>query len=180
MSTLTLNALDGLVVAPGEGRTLVTGAQEVTFKVTGERSMVGSLFEVVVPPGFDVGAHVHANSEELFYVLEGELDLLAFEPKERTPNDWRGWESPSGMRPVRGTPGTVAHVPPGCPHAFANPTDKEARMLFQASPPPAHERYFEELLEILSCDGPPDMAAIAELRAAYDIHQLTPLRTRQR
>ncbi|MEU1626415.1 cupin domain-containing protein [Streptomyces sp. NPDC020096] len=179
MSTLTLSASEGLVVPPGEGRTLVTTAHEITFKVTGERSTAGSLFEVVVPPGFDVGAHVHANSEELFYVVEGELDLLAFEPRVRTPDSWRTWESSSGMRPVRATPGTVAHVPPGCPHAFANPTDKEARMLFQASPPPAHERYFEELLEILSCDGPPDMSAIAELRACYDIHQLTPLRTRR-
>ena len=32
------------------------------------------MFEVVdIGPGFDVGAHLHRNAEELFYVLEGKL-----------------------------------------------------------------------------------------------------------
>ncbi|MFD7441305.1 cupin domain-containing protein [Streptomyces sp. NPDC059909] len=167
---------EGLVVPKGQGRTLRTPAQEVTFKVTGEHSRVSSSFEVVVPPGFDVGAHVHTRSEELFYVLEGELDILAFEPRVRTRDDWRHWESPTGRRVVRAGPGTVLVVPPGCPHAFANRSGEPARMFFQASPPPDHERYFEELVEILEAGGPPDHAAIAELRARYDIEQLTPLR----
>ncbi|MDG4863052.1 cupin domain-containing protein [Streptomyces sp. T-3] len=170
---------DGLLVPSGHGRTLRTPAQEVTFKVTGEHSRAASSFEVVVPPGFDVGAHVHTRSEELFYVLDGELDVLAFEPRVRTSDSWEHWESPSGRRTVRATPGTVIVVPPGCPHAFANRTGKPAKMFFQASPPPDHERYFEELLALL--DSPPapgavDHAAIAELRARYDIEQLTPLR----
>jgi mannose-6-phosphate isomerase-like protein (cupin superfamily) len=166
----------GLVVPPGAGRTVRTAAQQVTFKVTGTHSRYASSFEVVVPPGFDVGAHVHARSEELFYVLEGELDVLAFEPRVRTSDDWRQWESGEGRRAVRATPGTVIVVPPGCPHAFANPTDGPAKMFFQASPPPDHERYFDELLDILSAGGPPDHTAIAALRARYDIEQLTPLR----
>ncbi|AEW97390.1 MULTISPECIES: cupin domain-containing protein [Streptomycetaceae] len=172
-----MSVLNGLVLPPGAGRRFVTPAHEVTFKVTGEHSAVGSVFEVVVPPGFDVGAHAHAHSEEVFYILEGELDLLAFEPRERTPHGWRSWQGPDGSTVVRAGPGSVAHVPPGCPHAFANPTDEPARMLFQSAPPPAHERYFEELLEILDGGGPPDPAAIAELRERYDIHQITPLRT---
>ncbi|MEV0964035.1 MULTISPECIES: cupin domain-containing protein [unclassified Streptomyces] len=167
---------EGLLVPPGRGRTLRAAAQEVTFKVTGEHSRVSSSFEVVVPPGFDVGAHVHARSEELFYVLEGELEMLAFEPRVRTGGDWRDWESPAGGRPVRAGPGTVVVVPPGCPHAFANRTGKPAKVFFQASPPPDHERYFEELIGILDRAGPPDREAIAELRARYDIEQLTPLR----
>ncbi|MFF5969902.1 hypothetical protein ACFY7C_00070 [Streptomyces sp. NPDC012769] len=67
-------------------------------------------------------------------------------------------------------------VPPGCPHAFANPTEAPARMFFQSSPPPDHERYFEELMDILSADGPTDRTAVAALRRRYDIEQLTPLR----
>lgn len=161
---------------PGHGRTVRTTAQQVTFKVTGHHSRSASSFEIVVPPGFDVGAHVHTRSEELFYVLDGELDVLAFEPRVRTADDWRRWVSPTGNKVVRATPGTVIVVPPGCPHAFANPTERPARMFFQASPPPDHERYFDELLEILATDGAPDQAAIAELRSRYDIEQLTPLR----
>ncbi|MEV4436884.1 cupin domain-containing protein [Streptomyces sp. NPDC049585] len=171
-----LSAPDGLVVPPGSGRTLVTPAQQVTFKVTGEHSRAASSFEVVVPPGFDVGAHLHTRSEELFYVLEGELDVLAFEPRIRTRDSWRAWESASGQRCVRATPGTVILVPPGCPHAFANPTGEPARMFFQAAPPPDHERYFDELFEILNSGPPVDEEAVAELRKRYDIEQLTPLR----
>ncbi|MEU0005940.1 cupin domain-containing protein [Streptomyces sp. NPDC006314] len=170
--------VEGLLVPPGHGRVVETPAQRVTFKVTGTHSRMASTFEVEVPPGFDVGAHVHTRSEELFYVLEGELDVLAFEPRVRTPDNWQKWESVSGNRVVRATPGTVIVVPPGCPHAFANPTDTPAKMFFQASPPPDHERYFEELLEILRDGGPPDQEAIEELRAKYDIRQLTPLRHR--
>ncbi len=169
---------EGLLVPPGHGRIVETPAQRVTFKVTGAHSRTASTFEVEVPPGFDVGAHVHTRSEELFYVLEGELDVLAFEPRIRTPDSWQRWESSSGSRVVRATPGTVIVVPPGCPHAFANPTDTPARMFFQASPPPDHERYFEELLEILGNGGPPDREAIERLRRRYDIEQLTPLRHR--
>ncbi|MFJ8199621.1 cupin domain-containing protein [Streptomyces sp. NPDC096152] len=173
-----MSATEGLLVPPGHGRVVETPAQRVTFKVTGSHSRIASTFEVDVPPGFDVGAHVHTRSEELFYVLEGELDVLAFEPRIRTPDNWQRWESRSGHRVVRATPGTVIVVPPGCPHAFANPTDVPARMFFQASPPPDHERYFEELLEILGAGGPPDHAAIEGLRKRYDIEQLTPLKHR--
>jgi oxalate decarboxylase/phosphoglucose isomerase-like protein (cupin superfamily) len=176
--TGTEGLAEGLYVPPGHGRVIETPAQRVTFKVTGIHSRMASTFEVEVPPGFDVGAHVHTRSEELFYVLEGELDVLAFEPRVRTPDNWRKWQSPSGNRVVRATPGTVIVVPPGCPHAFANPTETPAKMFFQASPPPDHERYFEELLEILAHGGAPDQKAIEALRAKYDIEQLTPLRHR--
>jgi mannose-6-phosphate isomerase-like protein (cupin superfamily) len=176
--TLT-TAPDGLVVPPGQGKVLASAAQHVTFKVTGEHSRTGSIFEVVIPPGFDVGAHLHTRTEEFFYVLDGELEMLAFEPRVRTLDSWREWESASGRRCVRATARTAVLVPPGCPHAFANTTRKPATMLFQASPPPDHERYFEELLDILNAGGPPDRAAIEALRARYDIEQLTPLQHEQ-
>ncbi|MEU1403265.1 cupin domain-containing protein [Streptomyces sp. NPDC005728] len=166
----------GLVIPPGAGRTVSTAAQQVTFKVTGAHSRVASTFEVVVPPGFDVGAHTHTRGEELFYVIEGELDVMAFEPRVRTCDGWRDWESATGERPVRATPGTLILVPPGCPHAFANLTGSPVRMLFQSAPPPAHERYFEELLELLNSPGGPAPEAVGELRSRYDIQQLTPLR----
>ena len=72
-----MTATEGLLVPPGHGRVVRAPAQHVTFKVTGSHSRTASTFEVIVPPGFDVGAHVHTRSEELFYVLEGELDVLA-------------------------------------------------------------------------------------------------------
>jgi mannose-6-phosphate isomerase-like protein (cupin superfamily) len=168
--------VDGLIIPPGQGRRLVTKAQDVTFKVTGAHSRAGSVFEVVVPPGFDVGAHVHTRSEELFFVLDGELEVLAFEPRERAGDDWRQWAAPDGRRPVRAGTGSCMFVPPGCPHAFTNPTDRPTRMLFQASPPPDHERYFEELLDIFDSGSTVDSHAVERLREKYDIDQITPLR----
>lgn len=166
---------DGLVLPPGAGRRLQAGG--MTMKVGEGVSTVWSFFEVEVAPGFDVGAHRHGVAEELFYVLEGELDLLAFEPTVRTAGDWQSWQSASGEKVVRGGPGSLMFVPAGCPHAFANPGTTPARMLFQVSPP-GHERYLEEIGELLSRGGPPDQAALAAIRIRHDIEPLTPMKTR--
>jgi mannose-6-phosphate isomerase-like protein (cupin superfamily) len=171
-----VNRVNGLVVPSGQGRKLITKAQEVTFKVTGAYGAFASCFEVLVPPGFDVGAHTHGHAKEFFYVLEGELDVCAFEPIKRIAESWLDWESPDGDRAVRAGAGSCMFVPAGCPHAFRNPTDKPARMLFQSCPPPDHERYFEELCEIFSHGPAVDSRAVQQLRDRYDVNQITPLR----
>jgi mannose-6-phosphate isomerase-like protein (cupin superfamily) len=168
--------MNGLIVPPGQGRKLLTKAQDVTFKVTGAQGAFASCFEVVVPPGFDVGAHIHDRSKEFFYVLEGELDVFAFEPVERSEDRWKDWESAAGDRVVRAGAGSCMFVPDGCPHAFRNPTGKPTRMLFQSSPPPDHERYFEEICDIFSSGRTVDSDAVQKLRDRYDISQITPLR----
>ena len=168
--------MDGLIVPPGQGRKLITKAQEVTFKATGADGSFASCFEVVVPPGFDVGAHFHEHSTEFFYVLEGELDLFAFEPTDRAAERWQDWESPAGDRAIRAGAGSCMVVPTGCPHAFTNPTGRPTRMLFQSSPPPAHEHYFEELCEIFADGRTVDSGAVQKLRDRYDVRQITPLR----
>ena len=168
--------MNGLVVPPGQGRKLVTKAQEVTFKVTEANGAFASSFEVLVPPGFDVGAHAHEHAKEFFYILEGELDVCAFEPVKRIEEGWQDWESPEGDRVVRAGAGSCLFVPTGCPHAFRNPTDKPTRMLFQSYPPPDHERYFEELCEIFSHGSTVDSNAVQRLRDRYGVNQITPLR----
>jgi mannose-6-phosphate isomerase-like protein (cupin superfamily) len=168
--------MNGLVVPPGQGRKLVTKAQEVTFKVTGAHGSFASCFEVLVPPGFDVGAHTHEHAKEFFYILEGELEVCAFEPVRRIEESWQDWESPDGNGIVRAGAGSCMFVPIGCPHAFRNPTDKPTRMLFQSYPPPDHEHYFEELCEIFSAGRTVDSRAVEQLRGRYDVNQITPLR----
>jgi mannose-6-phosphate isomerase-like protein (cupin superfamily) len=167
--------MSGLIVPPGAGRKLMTKAQEITFKVTGAHGSAVSTFEVVVPPGFDVGAHVHQRSQEFFYVLEGELDLLAFEPVERTEKDWKDWESASGDRVVRAGPGSCMFVPTGIPHAFRNAGVEPVRMLFQSHPAPDHEHYFEEIVEIFGAGRSVDSGAVQRMRERYDVSQITPL-----
>ena len=80
----------------------------------------------------------------------------------------------TGQTFLRGGPGAFMWVPPGTPHAFANTTDLPVRMFFQSSVPGGHENYFAELADILrAADGPPDQAAIIDLRQRYHIDQLT-------
>ena len=147
---------DGIVLPPGAGRQ-ISGAG-MTLKVGAEQSARWSAFE----------------AEEIFYILEGELDLLAFEPRTRASGDWTGWESADGAKVARGGPGSLMFVPAGCPHAFTNPGTAPARMLFLVTPS-GHEEYLEGVAELLSRPGPPDQSAIAGLRARYDIEQLTPM-----
>jgi hypothetical protein len=100
---------DGLLLPPGGGRRI----QTMTLKAGAEQSKIWSAFEADVAPGFDVGAHLHHQAEEVFYVLEGELDLLAFQPAATASGDWRTWESATGTTVFRGGPGSFMFVPVG-------------------------------------------------------------------
>jgi len=163
---------DGLILPPGGGQAMRDAG--MTLKAGAGQSAAWSVFEAEVPPGFDVGAHRHRHAQEFFYILDGELVLLAFEPRLMTSGGWGSWESRDGTKVARGGPGSFMFVPAECPHAFANPGPGPARMLFGVTPA-GHERYLTELAGLLASPGPPDQAAITELRARHDIEQLTPL-----
>ncbi len=169
---------DGFVLAPGGGERIGAGLLGITLKAGARHGAAGSTFEAIVGPGFDVGAHLHHGSEEFFFVIDGELDLLAFEPAVRTSGDWREWESPEGRRVMRCGPGSFMYVPAGCPHAFANPGRTPTRMIFHAAPA-SHEEYLRELSELMTSGWPPRPDAIAELRRRHDIEQLTGLGLRR-
>ncbi|WP_204338117.1 cupin domain-containing protein, partial [Proteus mirabilis] len=111
--------------------------------MTGDDTRHTSMFEWTIPAGFSTGLHVHRVQEETFYVLEGECD----------------WQV--GDRRVHATPGTYLFLPPGVPHNIANASDVPARVLMTVSPP-GHERYFEELADIVARGGAVDPAKIAE------------------
>ncbi|MDI1466060.1 cupin domain-containing protein [Catellatospora sp. KI3] len=169
---------DGLMLPDGAGRLIPSAG--MTLKVGAERTARWSMFEAVVQPGFDVGAHLHHAAEELFYVLEGELDLLAFQPAAppgERGGDWRTWAAEDGTTVLRGGAGSSMFVPAGCPHAFANPTESPAKLLFIVTPA-GHEEYLRGIGEIVGRGGVPDQEAIREWRRRNDIEQLTPLTQR--
>jgi oxalate decarboxylase/phosphoglucose isomerase-like protein (cupin superfamily) len=168
---------DGVMLLPRAGERIVGGGLDATVKVTTGFPSLMSSFEMVIPPGYDVGAHLHEVGEEVFFVIEGELDMFAFEPQDRSIPDWHEWRSAAaGEGPMHGGPGTFMFVPEGCPHAFGNPGDSIARMFFQSSVPGGHENYFVELAELLeSADGRPDPEKSEEMRRRWHIEQLTPI-----
>lgn len=70
------------------------------------------------------------------------------------------------------------YVPPGVPHAFANPTDRPTTMLFQSSVAGGHENYFTELGALLhDSHGRPAPADVEQLEAQYGTEQLTAMRS---
>lgn len=166
----------GVLLPRGGGCRIVGGALDTSVKMTMDHPALTSTFEVVIAPGFDIGAHLHAVGEEIFYVLEGQLDVLAFEPIDRAVGDWRQWKSPAGQTFLTGGAGALMFVPPGIPHAFADSSDEPVKVFFQSSVPGAHENYFDELMAIMQeSKGRPDASVVAELRARYDIAQITAL-----
>jgi quercetin dioxygenase-like cupin family protein len=98
------------------------------------------LVEQVVPGGYPGPAmHVHPDFEETFYVIEGKLGFRV------------------GDQAYEAGPGTVAFMPRGTPHTFANPGEEPARSLVLVTPG-GFEAYFEELIELIGRTGglPPE------------------------
>jgi mannose-6-phosphate isomerase-like protein (cupin superfamily) len=143
----------------GQGRSVSLRGTRVVFKVESDRAEGASLSEWNVLPGFDTGLHVHERLEETWFVLSGELEFRV------------------GDEAFTARAGATVFVPPHVPHAFANRTEAEATFLLTLSPP-GHDRYFEELADILAADGPPDPDAIANLRKRYDTRQIETLAAR--
>ena len=150
--------MDGqaVLLEPGDGRSVSLRGTDVVFKVTSDRAKGASCVEFAAAPGFDTGLHVHERLEESWYILDGELEFRA------------------GEETFLATPGACVFVPPHVPHAFANRTETPVKFLLIMSAS-GHDRYFDELGEILAADGPPDSGAIAALRQRYDTEQLSSL-----
>jgi mannose-6-phosphate isomerase-like protein (cupin superfamily) len=96
-----------VVVAPGEGDRY----GNVEFLARSADTPRFNFGIITIAPGRRLEAHVHADEDDAFYILEG---ALTFEF--------------GGERVVAG-PGTFVLVPPGVEHGFANERDDEVRML---------------------------------------------------
>ena len=104
----------------------------------------------LAPRALGAPVHTHRNEDEYSFVLEGTV----------------GFEL--GGEALEGPAGAVVLKPRGIPHAFWNPTDHPARLL-ELIVPGGFETYFAGLDEIMSRPGPPDLAALGELAARYDL-----------
>ena len=146
-----------IVLKPGEGRVISLGPIQMIVQEDGTqtRGTLG-LAEFTVPPHAPTPpAHIHHAHEEVFYVLEGELDFLA------------------GTETVRAGAGTFVMVPIGALHTFSNPTDKPARFL-NTFTPPRYLHYFEEMSKLIQEGLAPGAPAFTELMARYDTEMVPP------
>jgi quercetin dioxygenase-like cupin family protein len=108
----------GVAVPPGSGREVSVGRNTLTVKSGPEEghTLVG-MFESAIPPGGGFPfAHVHDEYEEVFYVLEGEVEY-------RLGESW-----------AVALAGSTICVPSGVVHAFRNSSTRLARHLVVHAP----------------------------------------------
>ena len=126
-----MTASQGVVVAPGGGKHLEEASgQVVSLKLFG-RETGGSvtLFEQAVPAGSkNSWLHLHRDSDEIAWVLEGEFTFKI------------------GETVTTGGPGTCAFLPRNVPHAWKNSGTRPGRIVFLYTPARAG-RFVEEMVE---------------------------------
>ncbi len=144
-------------VASGEGKTLWVLGDLYKFKATGEDTRgTFALWETTTPPG-NPGPppHIHHNEDEVFYLLEGELELMV-----------------EGRASVVGA-GTFVNIPQGTLHTFRNAGTTTARFLGMVAPS-GFEGFFEEVGESARDGasppaGPPDVEKIMAAAPKYGL-----------
>lgn len=99
----------------------------VTPKVRGEQTGDAyTVLELVLPPGAGAPLHVHQREDEVFYVIDGVVEIR------------------HGGQTYSAEAGAVIVLPKGEPHAFRNPGETPNRILITAIPG-GLDRYFDEI-----------------------------------
>src|SRR5881409_2737969 len=108
----------GIVVLPGQGSVWnMSPGRSAALKLLGGATG-GSvmLFEETVPPGTKSTFHLHHDSDEVAYVLSGEVTFTI------------------GDEVTVGGPGACAFMPRGVPHAWKSTGAETGRVLFLYTP----------------------------------------------
>ena len=121
-----MSEAQALVLGPDEGdQVLSPVGGSILHKVRGEHS--GGevcVFESRIPPGEGPPLHVHANEEEVLYVLEGSFRFQLRDDVSAAPA------------------GSLMLVPRGVPHTWQNAGDQPGRLLITFTPA-GMERFFD-------------------------------------
>jgi quercetin dioxygenase-like cupin family protein len=130
-----MSTTNAVVVRPGEGETIEGPAGgPLTFKVRGEQTNGAlTVFENVIAPGDGPPLHVHANEDETWYVLEGDLRFRL------------------GSEITSAPAGSFVFVPRGTPHCFQNIGSAPARILVLFTPS-GMERFFDRFAQLPAFD----------------------------
>ena len=142
--------MDIVILKRGEGHAVPLGSVHMVVQEDGThtRGTLGFAEFEAAPHAQTPPPHIHHAHEEIFYVLEGELEFLA------------------GTETVRAGQGTFVMVPIGAVHTFSNPTDKPARFL-NTFTPPLYIDYFEEMSKLIQAGGALTQQQVVELMARY-------------
>ncbi len=87
---------------------------------------------------------------EIFYVVEGELELILNQDKIIAPA------------------GTLMSVPENTPHGFSNPSQQSAKFLIMFCPADSREQYFIGLAELRKNGRQPSREELQDLMQRFD------------
>ena len=105
------------ILDSGQGRALdMLGMPMLEKAASADLSGGAAVLVQTVPPAGGPPHHVHRETDEFFYVLEGELDVWI------------------GMKRTKLVAGMSATLPRGIPHAFTNPARRPAKVLVVVTP----------------------------------------------
>ena len=141
--------LEPKVIRANEGKTINVIGDLQTFKLTGEDTNGQfTLIEEENAPGTSIPLHVHENEDEIFKVIEGEMEITV------------------GDTTTILKAGDLAFGPRGIPHTWKIVGDKNAKVILSIFPS-GIENMFEELGALPP--GPPDFLKVAEICGRYGI-----------
>jgi mannose-6-phosphate isomerase-like protein (cupin superfamily) len=131
-------------VPQGEGESLWTVGQLLTFKIHSDQSETVGIFEIEVPPEGTAPPHLHPTQDETHYILEGQFEFVL------------------GERKIAAGSGSVVYVPRTTIHTYTNTGTEVGKILFIEAPAGPFERFLEETGESVTDPSspqglPPDM-----------------------
>ncbi|MEU8843708.1 cupin domain-containing protein [Streptomyces roseus] len=138
------------VVGPNSGETIRLGRTQMRIledgTTTGHRLGIG---EITLGPHTEgPPQHRHAQHDEGFYVVSGTVHFTIGEAVHVAP------------------PGTLAMIPPGAPHTFANLGDEPAVMI-NTFTPDLYVQYFRDLRDMIAGAGELTPQATVEAMSRY-------------
>jgi mannose-6-phosphate isomerase-like protein (cupin superfamily) len=143
-----------IISLPGEGQKITANGIEIFLKATtAETNGLWSMLEYYLPaslPGPQ--PHYHKRTQEVFYVLDGTLQLFLNEKAINAPS------------------GTLVMVPENAVHTFKNVSDTPVRFQVWFTPG-GLEEYFIDVQKLIEQEPswpPADMSKIFSLMAKHD------------
>jgi len=137
------------IVRNQEGLKLNVLGDNQTIKLAGkDTNGKFTLIEELNNPGTGIPPHIHENEDEIFNVLEGEMELTV------------------GQETTILKAGDLAFGPRGIPHSWKIIGDKKAKVILSIFPS-GIEYMFEELSKLPL--GPPDFKKVSEICSKYQV-----------
>ncbi|MEU8691057.1 cupin domain-containing protein [Streptomyces sp. NPDC048665] len=138
------------VVGPDDGETIRLGPAQIRIledgSTTGHRIGIGEI--TLAPHTEGPPQHRHAQHDEGFYVVSGTVHFTVGETTHVAPA------------------GTLAMIPPGAPHTFANHGDEPAVML-NTFTPDLYVQYFRDLRDMIAGGQELTPQATVEVMSRY-------------